>query len=291
MKHIGLVLSGGMGKGAYQVGALMALGKFFKPSDFEYVSASSIGALNAYAYLTDNIEKAHEIWASINPQGNKRFITSVLKSTFLQDIIGGIVSNTAISNSFYVPLLDLSNMELDYYNFASVDPREMNSYLQASVAMPFYSEGISIGRKILYDGAVVDNIPIYPVLKNKLDYVICIYFDDLSYVFEDDSLDNQIIKLIFTDDKIISNSVYINHESILRMMDEGYRRTEQALSAIFSDGTGNLSFIYSKIAEQNAEESRKKIRITGDVIVTNMNKIAKRGMRNKRILEEGILRK
>lgn len=43
--HIGLVLSGGMGKGAYQIGALTAIDEFFNPSEFEYVSAASIGVL------------------------------------------------------------------------------------------------------------------------------------------------------------------------------------------------------------------------------------------------------
>ena len=46
--HIGLVLSGGMGKGAYQIGALTAIDEFFNPSEFEYVSAASIGVLNMY---------------------------------------------------------------------------------------------------------------------------------------------------------------------------------------------------------------------------------------------------
>lgn len=85
MKHIGLVLSGGMGKGAYQVGALSAIREFFIPSDFEYVSAASIGTLNTYAFLTDNLGKAKSIWENVNLQGNKRFITSVLKSSFLLD--------------------------------------------------------------------------------------------------------------------------------------------------------------------------------------------------------------
>lgn len=64
MKHIGLVLSGGMGKGAYQIGALTALNEFFYPSDFEYVSAASIGVLNTYAYLTGNL-KRHMIFGNL----------------------------------------------------------------------------------------------------------------------------------------------------------------------------------------------------------------------------------
>ena len=233
MKHIGLVLSGGMGKGAYQIGALKALSKYFQPMDFEYVSAASVGVLNSYAYLTGNLEKAHDIWTSVNLQGDKRFITSVLKSAFLQDIITSIVSDNRIPTTFYVPLLDLPHNELNYYNFTNISTADMESYLKASVAMPFYNKGIVIGDKTLYDGAVVDNIPVYPVLQHELDYVICIYFDDFNYVFEDHSLDNRIIKLTFPDNKLVSNSVNIKHESIMYMIEEGYRRTDEILSFIF----------------------------------------------------------
>lgn len=281
MKHIGLVLSGGMGKGAYQVGALTALNEFFHPSDFEYVSAASIGVLNTYAYLTGNIKKAHDIWESVNLQGNKRFITSVLKSAFLQDIITSIVSDSEIPNSFYVPLLDLADKELNYYNFSEIPCSKIEQYLRASIAMPFYNKGVSIGSKMLFDGAVIDNIPIFPVLKNELDYVICIYFDDFNYVFEDHSWDSKIIQLTFSDNKLISNSVNIKHESIIYMMDEGYKRTKGMLSVVFSEGVDNLDVIYERIAEMNSLNSQKVIRLTGDVVVTNMNKLLKKIVRKK----------
>lgn len=285
MKHIGLVLSGGMGKGAYQVGALTAIDEFFRPSDFEYVSAASIGVLNTYAYLTNNLTEAKKIWESVNLKGEKRFITSVLKSSFLQDTITTIISKETVTNNFYVPLLDLSNRELDYYNFKDIAPTEIDPYLRASIAMPFYNKGISIGEKILYDGAVVDNIPIFPVLRNDLDYVLCIYFDDFNYIFEDDYADNRIIKLTFPDDKIVSNSINVNHDAIIYMVNEGYSRTRRILSDIFTNGTDDLETIYRKIEQNNLLELNKKIRITGDVVVTNMNKVVKKIVRNKRILE------
>ncbi len=282
--HIGLVLSGGMGKGAYQVGALTAINEFFRPSDFEYVSAASVGALNTYAYLTNKLTEAKRVWESVNFKGKNRFITSVLKSSFLQDTITTIISKEAITNNFYVPLLDLANKELDYYNFKDIPPMEIDAYLRASIAMPFYNKGISVGEKILYDGAIVDNIPIFPVLRNDLDYVICIYFDDFNYIFEDDSADNRIIKLTFPDDKIISNSINVNHNAIIYMINEGYSRTRRLFSDIFSNGTDDLETIYCKIEQNNLHELNKKKRITGDVLVTNMNKVVKKIVRNKRIL-------
>ena len=133
MKHIGLVLSGGMGKDAYQVGTLFAIREFFIPSDFKYVSATSIGTLNTYAFLTDNLEKAKNIWENVNLQGNKRFIISVLKSTFLQEIIECLVVDTKIKNTFYVPLLDLSSRDLQYYDFFTILPQNMQHYLSTSL--------------------------------------------------------------------------------------------------------------------------------------------------------------
>ncbi|XCP85027.1 patatin-like phospholipase family protein [Roseburia hominis] len=289
MKHIGLVLSGGMGKGAYQVGALTAIDEFFRPSDFEYVSAASIGVLNTYAYLTNKLTEAKKIWESVNLKGEKRFITSILKSSFLQDTITTIISTEVIVNNFYVPLLDLTNRELNYYNFKDIAPMEIDPYLRASVAMPFYNKGISIGGKTLYDGAVVDNIPVFPVIRNNLDYVICIYFDDFNYIFEDDSADTRIIKLTFPDDKIISNSINVNHNAIKYMVNEGYSRTRRVFSEIFSNGIDDLETIYRKIEQNNLLDANKKIRITGDVVVTNMNKVVKKIIRSKRILEGGSI--
>lgn len=291
MKHIGLVLSGGMGKGAYQIGALTALNEFLKPSDFEFISAASVGVLNTYAYLTGSLQKAYDIWASVNLQGDRRFITSVLRSSFLQDIITDIITDAAIPGAFYVPLLDLQNKELDYYNFSGIPPEEIDPYLRASIAMPFYNKGIKIGDKTLYDGAVVDNIPIYPVLKNELDYVICIYFDDYNYVFEDYSYDGKIIKLTFPDNKRISNSVRISHESIMDMLAEGYRRTREILSDIFAGGMDDLQSIYAGIERQNGEDYKKMVRITGDVIVTNMNKLAKKVVRSQKIMDSSAARR
>ena len=283
MKHIGLVLSGGMGKGAYQIGALSAISEFLSPSDFEYVSAASVGTLNTYAFLTNNLEKARRIWENVNLQGSKRFITSVLKSTFLQEIIESIVVDANIENTFYVPLLELSTRELEYYDFSTITPAEMQQYLCASVAMPFYNNGIKIGDKSLYDGAVVDNIPIFPVLKENLDYVICIYFDDVNYIFEDHDFDKKVIRLTFPDDKIISNSVYIQHDSIIRMIEEGYRRTKEIMTFIFANGFDDLDYIHRKIEELNIiNNSNRTVRITGDVIVTNLNKLTKKIVRHNK---------
>lgn len=287
MRHIGLVLSGGMGKGAYQIGALSAIKEYFPPSDFEYVSAASVGALNAYAFLTDNLDNAKQIWENVNLQGNKRFITSVLKSTFLQDVIETIATGAPIENTFYVPLLDLANRDLYYYDFSVVTKTNIQQYLRASVAMPLYNKGIEIESHFLYDGAVVDNIPIYPLLEKKLDYIICLYFDDVHYIFENYDYDNKILRLTFPDNKIISNSVCIQHDAILSMIAQGYQKTKMNLDFVFSHGLDDLDFIQHQISTINfTNPGTKTMRVTGDVMVTNLNKLTKRLLRHNQFQKE-----
>ena len=61
-KKIGLVLAGGGGKGAYQLGVW----KFFKEigldEHIEVISGTSVGALNAILFSLENYENCEKIW-------------------------------------------------------------------------------------------------------------------------------------------------------------------------------------------------------------------------------------
>ena len=286
MRNIGLVLSGGMAKGAYQIGALEAISEVFSISDFTYVSAASVGVLNTYAYLTGNLTKAKDMWTSVNKNGNREWITSMFKSVFLQNSIRDLVADVEIENTFYVPLLNLRSRSVNYFDFSKVPVSEMEDHLRASVAMPIYNQAVKIGDKYFYDGAMVDNIPIYPVLKHSLDYIICIYFDDYNYTFESQYLDNKILKLTFPDNTRLYNSVAVKHDNIMRMIDMGYKHTKQLLGYVFANGIDDLDYIYARIEDLNAVNSKKKLRITGDVVVDNMNKVAQKMTRRKIVMDD-----
>lgn len=286
MRNIGLVLSGGMAKGAYQIGALEAISEVFSISDFTYVSAASVGVLNTYAYLTGNLTKAKDMWTSVNKNGNREWITSMFKSVFLQNSIRDLVADVKIENTFYVPLLNLRSRSVNYFDFSKVPVSEMEDHLRASVAMPIYNQAVKIGDKYFYDGAMVDNIPIYPVLKHSLDYIICIYFDDYNYTFESQYLDNKILKLTFPDNTRLYNSVAVKHDNIMRMIDMGYKHTKQLLGYVFANGIDDLDYIYARIEDLNAVNSKKKLRITGDVVVDNMNKVAQKMTRRKIVMDD-----
>lgn len=65
MDGIGLVFSGGGGRGAYQIGVWAALEELGFTKRITAVSGTSVGALNAALYASVTTEKAAEIWCSI----------------------------------------------------------------------------------------------------------------------------------------------------------------------------------------------------------------------------------
>lgn len=76
-KKIGLVLAGGGGRGAYQIGVWKALRETGLEGYITAVAGSSVGGLNAALFTQGGLDKAEEIWRSISPE---IILTSKFKS-------------------------------------------------------------------------------------------------------------------------------------------------------------------------------------------------------------------
>lgn len=64
----GLVLAGGGGKGAYQVGVIKALTERGWQDKIVGVSGSSIGSLNVVLFAQDDVVKMEAIWNEVRPE-------------------------------------------------------------------------------------------------------------------------------------------------------------------------------------------------------------------------------
>ena len=279
--NIGLVLSGGMAKGALQLGALYALSEFIPLEEIKYVCCASVGTLNGYAYMTNKLEKAKKMWNGLCSNG-KMGLYQFLKSDILQQsIIGLYEPNDSISSEFYCSLLELSAMNIVYKDLSKVEKDKIPLYLKASVALPVCNRAVQVDGSGYFDGATVDNIPVLPLLDREFDYIICIYFDDVCYKFENTDFDNKIVKITFPNETSLRQSFVFQQDSIDNMLEDGYERTKNILEKYFSDGYDNLEQIYRNIdfINQNTKDSR--LRLTGDVIITNFNKITQRLTRKK----------
>lgn len=279
--NIGLILSGGMAKGAYQIGALKALNEFIPQKDIKYMSCASIGVLNGYAYATKNLNRAELMWKNICTNDTKLLISQILRSSMLQHNIANLYDESKkLTSTFYASLLDISHRNIIYKDLSTVEENAIPLYLKASVAMPIYNRSVQISNISYFDGAIVDNIPVYPLLKHNLDYIVCIYFDDTYYKFENTYFDNKIIKITFPCESMLKQSLVFKQDGIEEMLKVGYERTSHLLKYIFSEGYDNLERIYSAIDFLN-QNKNNNLRITGDVITTNFNKITQKLTKRK----------
>lgn len=280
--NVGLVLSGGMAKGAYQLGALKAISKYLSPSDISCISCSSVGVLNGYAYLSGEIDKGESLWRTICNNNSRIFINKLLRSTLLQEKIDEIYNQEfQINIPFYCTLADFYGKNVIYKDLSNVPGKLLPSYLKASVAMPLYNKAVKIEGRQLYDGAMLDNIPVYPLYRKNLDYLICVYFDNARYRFENIMFDNRIIKIHFPTDGSVSKAVVFRQESIEEMIEEGYERASYILDSIFLNGINDIESIYANIEKSNKYGEKRKLRVTGDMIILNINKASKRFLRQK----------
>ncbi len=80
---------------------------------------------------------------------------------------------------------------------------------------------------------------------------------------------------------MLKQSLVFNKQSIDDMIKGGYDRATYILKNILSEGYDNLNSIYRSIDFMNQNNRNSSLRITGDVLVTNLNKITQRLTKRK----------
>lgn len=280
--NIGLTIAGGMAKGAYELGALEALSQLIPLEQFSYVSCASVGTINGYCFCTGQLDLGRRLWEGMCAPGEKLFITQVLRDQRLQDSLTAMVeTRLPLRTNLSTTLYNASRRTLVYKNLAAVDPALLRSYLQASVAMPIYNKAVSIGEEAFYDGAMIDNIPVFPLTEHELDYVICIYFDREVYRFETPEFDSRVIKLTFPVVNMVRQSVVFRKESVEEMLRVGREHALEALAPYFRNGWEDKDTVLAAIEEANQAGRTHPFRITGDLIVTNLNKVTSKFAKRK----------
>lgn len=65
VKNVGLILSGGGAKGAYEIGVFKALEDLGLADTVTGVAGTSVGALNSILFVNRDIKKAVQIWGEV----------------------------------------------------------------------------------------------------------------------------------------------------------------------------------------------------------------------------------
>lgn len=281
MQKIGLVLSGGLAKGAYQFGVIKAINELINYDSITAISASSVGILNAYAYINHELDTAEKIWQSVNCKNMTQFIRNVLQSDFLDEQIKKIPPCSNLQEKdFYITLLNATDKSIDYVNLKDTDPELIEKFIRAGITLPPFNKPYRIMTTEYFDGALVDNIPISPLVTADLDCIICIYFDNYNYNFENNFINRKTIKINQQSDMFMKNVFLFKHEYIEKMIDDGYYYGKNVLRSFFENGELVANY-KEKIDEFNRKNSELKWYVTCEVLTKKLNKITQKYLNRK----------
>ena len=196
--NIGLVLSGGGAKGAYQIGIFKALHELQLDRIINVISGTSIGALNGALFLMDNFNLSLKAWEHatydnflyLSKNKNSNSFIDAISSLFgkkwddinfhefllkqnislfsqkgLENIVDRYVDFGQIrkhSKKLFVCAYNANLKQPDYFRLDQLDAETGKKVLLASAAIPFMYKGVEINGYSYFDGGI-DN----PLYKNN----------------------------------------------------------------------------------------------------------------------------
>ncbi len=199
-----LVLAGGGGKGAYQVGVWKALTDYGIAQKVTAISGTSVGGLNAALFACADVKQAERIWKEQVPSCLTKD-DALISQEGLQQIIGSIdlsamqrhpfprVTVTAVRNRYKIlKALTVPSPGEYAHRFTLNDEgstKEIAKELLATSAFPVICQPVELadGYRYIDGGAEAlggDNVPVAPVLQEcpSVSTIIVVYLDDEQHI-------------------------------------------------------------------------------------------------------------
>ena len=217
---IGLVLSGGGSRGAYQVGVLKAIWDLGLYPQFTIAAGTSTGAINGAGFVQGQIDVVEEIWSNLNFE---KIFSSIKSKRYLFLSLGYEILRKGGAD--VEPLKELIRKHINYkriyaneidfglvtYNFSEMKPKylfkkdidkeDLIEYIIASSTFPIFQRHI-IKDQAFLDGGLADNVPLKMAIEHesKPDLIICVnvaHYDSPSPIrfLQSSSLTNLVKKL------------------------------------------------------------------------------------------------
>ena len=204
---IGLVLSGGGGKGAYELGVWKALRELGLSKYISVFSGTSIGAFNSVLFAMDDMEKAEKLWEEVtmdklvplnkmellkrgiglylggkNLQLAKRFLSDKIEHGAISnegavDVIEKYLDCRIIDNSSkvcFAACTELPNYNVKYFKLNEYDEEIRKKIVLASASLPLIYDSTEVMGGRYIDGGIADNTPIQPVYGENCDVIIVV---------------------------------------------------------------------------------------------------------------------
>ena len=204
---IGLVLAGGGGKGAYELGVWKALKELNLTQYISVFSGTSIGAFNSILFAMDDMEKADKLWEEVtmdklvpiskgelikrgiglylggkNLQLAKKFLTDKLEHGAISndgavEVVEKYLDFSKVkerNKTCYAACTKLPNFNAKYFKINDFDDEMAKKIVLASASLPLIYESTELLGEKYIDGGISDNIPIQPVYGENCDIIIIV---------------------------------------------------------------------------------------------------------------------
>lgn len=264
---IGLVLSGGGGKGAYEVGVWTALQKLGLDEYIEVFSGTSIGAINAALFAQDDKDAVFRLWQEVTIDkliplsklelmkkgigvalGGK--IIQINKKYMAQKMIEGAVSKDGAREIIdkylklerikeankvcYATCTELPELTAKYFRVNDYPPEIGKEMIIASASLPHIYDCAVVLDKQYVDGGIVDNTPIKPVYEEGCDIIIVVGLEPRSYIDRELYPDAFIIEIVPRQmiGNILTGTLNLDYEAKKLRIKQGYHDTIDLIEPI-----------------------------------------------------------
>lgn len=270
MDKLGIVLDGGGGKGAYQIGVWKYLKESKLYNSISAISGTSVGGLNSCLFALDEYNFAETIWTqkiqdkilSIDID-----IKEICGKIALQFGIQNFVPGASIISFFtmlstrgyfsrkglieiideYVDLNELSKMEFPiyatcvelplfetrYFKLNGYDTETIKKILLATSAIPIIFPKEEIEGKYYYDGGIKDNSPITPLYEEGCTDIIVIHLK-ADEILKDRREGVNIYEICPQEDlgNFFKGTLDFSTEGAYRRIEQGYRDAKEILQPV-----------------------------------------------------------
>lgn len=270
MDKLGIVLDGGGGRGAYQIGVWKYLKESKLYNSISAISGTSVGGLNSCLFALDEYNLAETIWTqkiqdkilSIDIDikeicgkialqfGIQNFVTGASIISFftmlstrgyfsrkgLIEIIDEYIDLNELSKMefpIYATCVELPLFETRYFRLNGYDTETIKKILLATSAIPIIFPKEEIEGKYYYDGGIKDNSPITPLYEEGCTDIIVIHLK-ADEILKDRREGVNIYEICPQEDlgNFFKGTLDFSTEGAYRRIEQGYIDAKEILSPV-----------------------------------------------------------
>jgi len=252
MKGTALVLAGGGGKGAYEIGVWKAMGELGVDKRIKAVSGASVGGLNGALFVQGDYDRAERIWLTMTAEK----ILDPGKTTLLEDLKAlvekgpaadaesmlreGIFSRDGLVQIIrqeldvekvagsgipcYLACFNVTSNLMDYINVTGMTQNEMETILLATSALPGIFGPVRFGKSLYLDGGLRDNVPVRPLYNAGYRDFLVVHLSSRSIVDEEAFPGASMVQIIPSQDQgdFMTGTLDFSAEGAKRRIEQGY---------------------------------------------------------------------